>query len=870
MKEHVTQGLYDHDRVKICELFDSEAQSIGQAYDLCYVNEINGWQEVSFVLPYYVDGVKNWRWDLIKNERQIRYKDSKKTEWFTINEPKQSHSKKTILSTITCDHLSASLKTKNLYLVFDDTNGIGKIHELASLALASTGWELGECDAFYEADGVTEKERSIKSDGKLGSYQLIQNICNLFNGYPVFDSDKKKVHLYCLNRRNAQRELTIGKNMDSVERIPNSRNIITRLYVEGEYGDFGYVGIDSENPTGLNFLLDFGYYKEIGMFTEKHQEALDKYISDIKVAKDQAMGETNHILESENKLNELWGQIDYVLYVLNSGKIDRVIYGGDAEEGDEVFEEKDVVAVLHEDKTYTLHTINELEAISFAETDTYAIKYITRAAGKIGGKEVAIEAKQEAATDLEKEISKEQNNYSDAQKDEIQKQIVSLYLGMQELYEKEDGLYALVHQAVELVLAAEEYEKNYNEAMEEQRLVELTFVKAMGDMLKDGYWNNENYTVGQEKNLYADAVDVIKDLSRPALSYSVGVVMLESLPGFEQEDFDLSTSVRQYDEELQINDYVYVNKTYTYPENRSKDKVEISNEYQNVQGKSFDSVLSRITQLADIQNVRKSVYDRADVIGGNGSIPALRLEGSIDVLKTQLSSVVSNWYTDNNGNIIFESVDGAGAMKLCGEGFMIANGKTESGAWNWRTFGTGKGFTADAITTGFLSADRIEARSISAAKLDGSVGAQIDLSENAITQTVGEVKKSVDGKADREWVTSQITQTSEEITHTFQTTQEQVVSVDNNLQNFITTVTSYQTFSADGQTLGQEGSPFQAKLSKDRLSFLENGEEVAYISNRKQHITDARVTQKMSVGTEDNGYFDWITTSTGQALKWRG
>lgn len=99
-------------------------------------------------------------------------------------------------------------------------------------------------------------------------------------------------------------------------------------------------------------------------------------------------------------------------------------------------------------------------------------------------------------------------------------------------------------------------------------------------------------------------------------------------------------------------------------------------------------------------------------------------------MKSKLFSSISNWYTDENGNIIFEAVNGKSAMQLCGEGFMIANGKTEDGEWNWRTFGTGEGFTADAIVTGYLSADRIEAGSISATKLDGTVGAMIDLSDN--------------------------------------------------------------------------------------------------------------------------------------------
>ena len=69
-------------------------------------------------------------------------------------------------------------------------------------------------------------------------------------------------------------------------------------------------------------------------------------------------------------------------------------------------------------------------------------------------------------------------------------------------------------------------------------------------------------------------------------------------------------------------------------------------------------------------------------------------------------------------------------MKLCGEGFMIANEKNDDGSWDWRTFGTGEGFTADLIVTGFLSADRIQAHSITANHLALDVGQSLDLSSN--------------------------------------------------------------------------------------------------------------------------------------------
>lgn len=74
---------------------------------------------------------------------------------------------------------------------------------------------------------------------------------------------------------------------------------------------------------------------------------------------------------------------------------------------------------------------------------------------------------------------------------------------------------------------------------------------------------------------------------------------------------------------------------------------------------------------------------------------------------TKIGASVSSWYTDDNGNIVFETADGTSAMRLTGDGFTIADGKNSRGEWKWRTAATGKGIVADSITTGYLSADRI-------------------------------------------------------------------------------------------------------------------------------------------------------------------
>ena len=117
--------------------------------------------------------------------------------------------------------------------------------------------------------------------------------------------------------------------------------------------------------------------------------------------------------------------------------------------------------------------------------------------------------------------------------------------------------------------------------------------------------------------------------------------------------------------------------------------VDVSNQDLTINSNDFGSLLSRMSQLADLIDQKNTLYERAKAFTRNGTLYTDRLNGQINVLTTQLLSTVSNWYTDDQGNIMFEAVDGGSAMMLCGAGFMIANEKSEDGSWVFRTFGTG-------------------------------------------------------------------------------------------------------------------------------------------------------------------------------------
>ena len=69
-----------------------------------------------------------------------------------MNAPKSSHKGLAVSAAITCQHVCSLLSKKNLFLTFDDTNGIGTARYLLEQALQNTGWTLKYCETFYETD----------------------------------------------------------------------------------------------------------------------------------------------------------------------------------------------------------------------------------------------------------------------------------------------------------------------------------------------------------------------------------------------------------------------------------------------------------------------------------------------------------------------------------------------------------------------------------------------------------------------------------------------------------------------------------------------------------------------------------------------
>jgi len=244
---------------------------------------------------------------------------------------------------------------------------------------------------------------------------------------------------------------------------------------------------------------------------------------------------------------------------------------------------------------------------------------------------VAIESKDLSITSRRREM---EQTVDESKRASLQEQIDALTLEIRAIYqgtETKDGLYAQMREAVETALALEDTRLDYQAALQSQQEIENRFALAMGDMLIDGYWSNTNYAPGQEELLYLEACEVMERLSKPLVSYNASIQNLSCVSGYEQEVFRIGMLLRIWDEALSLNDKAYISKLIEHLDAPEKDSVSITNDLTSIGAVSLDSILSQITGIADTVKQKKALYDRAKAISDNGSIPAQRLEGMIDV-----------------------------------------------------------------------------------------------------------------------------------------------------------------------------------------------------------------------------------------------
>lgn len=210
--------------------------------------------------------------------------------------------------------------------------------------------------------------------------------------------------------------------------------------------------------------------------------------------------------------------------------------------------------------------------------------------------------------------------------------------------------------------------------------------------------------IDDRKKLLEQAKAKLEELSEFKVTYECDVLVLNKLLEDRQhEGIELGDTVAIIDKDINIRIRARVVERKSYLNSTKADEIVLGNFIEDY-----------ATQQAKIKSDLKSI---SNTINEQGQ--------AITDLKNfdYYASIVQelNDRINATGGYVYISKDGQGlitydkpidknptkAIQLKGGAIRIANSKKSDGSWNWTTFGTGDGFTADVINAGTLNANLV-------------------------------------------------------------------------------------------------------------------------------------------------------------------
>lgn len=103
---------------------------------------------------------------------------------------------------------------------------------------------------------------------------------------------------------------------------------------------------------------------------------------------------------------------------------------------------------------------------------------------------------------------------------------------------------------------------------------------------------------------------------------------------------------------------------------------------------------------------------------------------------------------------------------------------------------------------------------------------------------------------------------------------DRITEQGNEVNSYREQLQTYFGFREDGLEIGKkvngEKQQYSINIDNERMGFLQDGSEVAFIQYNKLHINAVEAMDRLSVGAAaDGGYFDFISTEYGMGVKWR-
>lgn len=205
--------------------------------------------------------------------------------------------------------------------------------------------------------------------------------------------------------------------------------------------------------------------------------------------------------------------------------------------------------------------------------------------------------------------------------------------------------------------------------------------------------------------LLSKTKEALEALSKPKVVYEVDVIDLKSY-GFDFEGVSCGDFVVIRDGELKESLNARVLELEENLDKEGTTKLVLGSIRLGI----ADYTKSIKNEVSNLKS-KEALYDKA-YLSLSKLDNVTYIDEVVKALNDQFNSGTSNAFFDVNRGIVITDKktekDSTWIMELSSLGFRIANSKKSNGQWNFSTFGTGDGFTANLIRAGILEGGKVK------------------------------------------------------------------------------------------------------------------------------------------------------------------
>ena len=303
IKNTYTVKLHKANETPISEIPFSFVNNL--KHDLCDIESITLTVNKYYISDLYKERVEYLLYDEFINERMI----SLDGKLFVIKNITEND--KTKVKEITAYGKQKKLE-KNYISVADvgfyimDEDKENDIYSLNEYMYEETGWKFGHVDNSIRYKDENEENpiprMRWQEDVETDWYDYLNNVLSKqFNCITVFNNDTNLVDLYHIDGFGDDIKILLSYDnyLKELERTSNTSDIVTKLKLVGNEDK---CIIEDKNPTGLNYIENYDYFKTTGDMSDKLISALNTYDEVVKERTITWRELNNNIIQWESQL----------------------------------------------------------------------------------------------------------------------------------------------------------------------------------------------------------------------------------------------------------------------------------------------------------------------------------------------------------------------------------------------------------------------------------------------------------------------------------------------------------------------------------------------------------------------------------------